>query len=91
MVLLGERVDGIRAEQWGLVHEAVAPTELDAAVQRWVERVLAQPDTALHMAKTQFRGYSRQSAQGDVSEADADQIELARLRPGAKDGFRVPF
>ena len=60
-------------------------------VEPGVPLTWAAPDPALHMAKTQFRGSSRQSAQNDVSEADADQIELARLRPGAKDGFRVPF
>lgn len=91
MVMLCERVDGVRAEAWGLVHEAVPPTELDAAVERWVDRVLAMPDTAVHMTKTQFRGYGRQFALGDVSEADGDQIELARTAPGAKERFSAGF
>jgi enoyl-CoA hydratase/carnithine racemase len=91
MVMLCERVDGRRAEQWGLVHEAVGAGALDDATERWVERVLAMPDTALHMTKTQFRGYSRAFAQGDVSEADGDQIEVARQVPGSLDRFRAPF
>ena len=91
MVMLCERVDGRRAEQWGLVHEAVPAEQLDVAVERWVERILSMPDPALHMTKTQFRGYSRQFAQGDVSEADGDQIELARRAPGARERFGAPF
>ncbi len=91
MIMVGERVDGVRAEQWGLVHEAVAPEALDEAVQRWVERIVDLPETGLHMTKTQFRGYGRQFAQGDVSEVDADQIALARRSAGARARFDAPF
>ncbi|MEA3216981.1 MAG: hypothetical protein QOJ19_3137 [Acidimicrobiia bacterium] len=91
MIMLSDRVDGRLAEQWGLVHEAVAPEELDAAVERWVGKVLAMPDLALHMTKTQFRGYSRQFAQGDVSEADGEQVLLARRSPTATARFREGF
>lgn len=91
MIMLCERVDGRRGEQWGLVHEAVPADELDAAVERWVERALAMPDLALHMTKTQFRGYTRQFAQGDVSEADADQIVLTRSTPTAVARFQAGF
>jgi enoyl-CoA hydratase/carnithine racemase len=91
MITLAERVDGRRGEQWGLVHEAVEPDDLDAAVERWVDRALAMPELGLHMSKTQFRGYSRQFAQGDVSEADGDQITMARHSPTAVARFRDGF
>lgn len=91
MIMLCERVNGARAEQWGLVHEAVEPAALDEAVQRWVQRILDLPATALHMTKTQLRGYNRHFAQGDVSEADGDQIELARYAPSARGRFAAPF
>lgn len=91
MVMMCDRVDAVKGEQWGLVHEAVEPANLDEAVDRWVQRLLALPDTAVHMTKTQFRGYSRQFAQGDVSEADADQIQLVRSRPGARERFKGGF
>jgi enoyl-CoA hydratase/carnithine racemase len=91
LVMLCDRVDGATAERWGMVHQAVAADQLDAAVDRWVDRLLALPETSLHMAKTQFRGYQRQAAMGDVSEADADQIELARQLPGARERFSRPF
>ena len=91
MVMLCDRVDGTTAERWGMVHEAVPEADLDAVVDRWVDRLLALPETALHITKTQFRGYHRQAAMGDVSEADADQIELARRVPGAAERFSAGF
>lgn len=91
LVMLCDRIDAATAERWGVVHEAVDGAELDATVQRWADRILALPETPLHMAKTQFRAYSRQSAQGDVSEADADQLELARRVPGTRERFDAPF
>ncbi|MFN0089087.1 MAG: enoyl-CoA hydratase/isomerase family protein [Acidimicrobiales bacterium] len=92
MIMLCERVDGRTAERWGLVHEAVEPGEdLDAAVERWVARILALPDTALHMTKTQLRGYGRQFSLGDVSEADADQLVLSREAPSSRGRFAQPF
>jgi enoyl-CoA hydratase/carnithine racemase len=91
MVMLCDRVTGSTGEQWGLVHQAVPADSLDAAVETWVERILAMPDPALHMTKTQFRGYSRLFAQGDVSEADGDQIELARRSPSVRERFAAPF
>jgi enoyl-CoA hydratase/carnithine racemase len=91
MIMLCERVDGRRGEEWGLVHEAVLDGELDAAVDRWVDRALGMPELALHMTKTQFRGYTRAHGQGDVSEADADQIVLARSTPTARARFAAGF
>ncbi len=91
MVMLCERVDGRRALDWGLVHAAVPAGELDQETERWVQRLLAMPDTALHMAKTQFRAYGRAAAQGDVSEADGDQIEVARRLPGTRERFQAQF
>jgi enoyl-CoA hydratase/carnithine racemase len=91
MIMLADRVDGRLAAEWGLVHEAVPPDELDAAVEGWVERVLAMPELGLHMTKTQFRAYSRQFAQGDMSETDGEQVLLARRSPTATARFRQGF
>jgi enoyl-CoA hydratase/carnithine racemase len=91
LMMLCDRVDGTTAERWGMVHEAVPAGDLDATIDRWVERLLALPETALHMAKTQMRAYNRQAAMGDVSEADADQLELARRAPGARERFTAGF
>jgi enoyl-CoA hydratase/carnithine racemase len=75
--MLTDRIDGARAEAWGLVNRAVAADELDAAVDDWANRLAAKSDVALHMAKTQFRALARQSGLGDTTETDGDLLNAA--------------
>ena len=77
-VMLAERVDGPTAAEWGLAHECVADGELDAAVDRWTERLCSLPPLAVAMTKSHFRGYGRLAALGDLSETDGDLSVLVR-------------
>ena len=88
MVLTSERVDGRRAFDWGLVHEVVdGEDELDAAVGRWIARLLDMPPLSTHMAKSQMRGYSQVSRLGDLSEFDGDGSAAAIRSPDAQNRF----
>ena len=40
MMLTGNRISASDAQSWGLVNEVVDGSELDAAVERWVEQIL---------------------------------------------------
>ncbi len=71
-ILLGESIDGRRAAEWGLVHRAVAEEELDSEVEALVSQLLAKPEAAVHMTKTQFRAYAQRARLGDVTETDGD-------------------
>lgn len=51
MLLLGRSVSGSEAEEWGLVHRAVAPDELDTAVDTLVAALAAGPTVALGLTK----------------------------------------
>lgn len=51
MILLGKEVSGRKAEEMGLVNDAVPAGELDAAVEGYVERIVALPPTALRENK----------------------------------------
>lgn len=90
-VMLSERVDGRTAADWGLAHESVADdgsgVELDAAVERWVDRIASLPDLAMMMAKAHFRGYARGMGGGDLSETDGDLSKLVR----STDDFKARF
>ena len=86
-VMLGPRVEGSTAERWGLAHEAVSDDDLDEAVQRWIDRVVAMPELPLHITKTQLRGYARRTTMGDLTEADSDMIGTALSVPGAEERF----
>lgn len=41
MIVAGEPLDAARAAHYGLVNEVVPPDALDAAVQRWIDKILA--------------------------------------------------
>lgn len=86
-VMLSERVEGPTAAAWGLAHECVADDELDAAVARWVDRLVSLPDLALNMAKAHFRGYARGGALGDLSETDGDLSNIVRHTEDFKQRF----
>ena len=81
LLLRCRRIDGATAESWGVVHAAVPPEDLDAEVARFVEDLLAKPETAVHMTKTQLRGYARLGTLGDATEADGDLIAQAVRDP----------
>jgi len=51
MLLTGDLVTGVEAARMGLVTEAVPAAELDAAVERWAERMAGVPKNQLMMQK----------------------------------------
>ena len=72
-VMTSERIDGHKAAEWGLAHEVCDNEQaLDAAVERWVARLLDLPSLSVQMAKHQLRGYAQLTRLGDLSEFDGD-------------------
>lgn len=51
LLLLGRRLDGTEAAEWGLIHRAVPAAELDGEVDDVVERLAAGPTVALGLTK----------------------------------------
>lgn len=51
MLMLGDLIDAEEAQERGLVNRAVAPEELDAAVQDLVSRLAAGPPMAMRLTK----------------------------------------
>lgn len=86
-IMLSERVDGLTAAAWGLAHESVPENELDEAVDRWTNRIVSLPDLAVNMAKAHFRGYSRSSTLGDLSETDGDLSAIVRSTEDFQERF----
>jgi enoyl-CoA hydratase/carnithine racemase len=78
LVLLCGDVHADQALAWGMVHRSVALEALDSEVESIVQTLLQKPELALHMAKTNLRGYAQLRSLGDASEADGDLFTLAR-------------
>jgi 2-(1,2-epoxy-1,2-dihydrophenyl)acetyl-CoA isomerase len=51
MLLLGDKVSATDAADWGLIHRAVSPTELDNVTEELLTRLAAGPTVALGLAK----------------------------------------
>jgi 2-(1,2-epoxy-1,2-dihydrophenyl)acetyl-CoA isomerase len=51
MLLLGEKVGAVDAADWGLIHQAVDPAELDGAAEELLERLASGPTAAIGLAK----------------------------------------
>jgi enoyl-CoA hydratase/carnithine racemase len=86
-ILLCDRFDARRAEAWGAVHRAVPAAELDAVVDEWARRLAAKPEVAVHMTKTQLRGYALAARLGDVTESDGDLLAAASRLSAARRAF----
>jgi 2-(1,2-epoxy-1,2-dihydrophenyl)acetyl-CoA isomerase len=60
MTLLGEPIGADEALRLGLVTRVVEPSELDATVERWAERLASGPSAALGLTKTAvYRGWDQ--------------------------------
>lgn len=67
LLLMGETIDAVEAERWGLVNRAVPDAALDREVEDWVARLLALPAQALRLQK----GLLRRWRQVDLESAIA--------------------
>jgi enoyl-CoA hydratase/carnithine racemase len=73
MMLTGQRVKARRALEMGLINEVVARPELDAAVDRWVQQILACAPLSLKALKQVVR------LTGTMSPAQAHGMRLPAL------------
>jgi enoyl-CoA hydratase/carnithine racemase len=90
VLLMCDDIDANTAAAWGMVHRVVDNVGLDAEIEQWVERILAKPEMALFMAKTQLRTYAQRAALGDASETDGDMIAVAARSASAAGRFALP-
>jgi crotonobetainyl-CoA hydratase len=73
MLLTGQRISAKRALEIGLVNEVVPRAELDAAVARWVEQILACAPLSVQAIKQVVR------ATASMSPAQAQALRLPAL------------
>jgi methylglutaconyl-CoA hydratase len=82
-----ERISAERAREIGLVHEAVAPEELDAKVQEIVAALLQGGPLAQAAAKDLIRAVDNQPINDNLVEDTAHRIAHLRATPEARDGI----
>jgi methylglutaconyl-CoA hydratase len=88
LFLTGARFSAARAKTIGLVHEVVAPTELDAAVNRYLQELLSAGPEAIAAAKALIpMVWGRPIA--DAMPITAAAIATRRVSPEGQEGLRA--
>ena len=86
LLLLGRVLTGADAQAWGAIHAAVAPGELDAAVDALVRKLASGPTVALGLAKSLL--HSGRSAHLEAHLADeAFALELSSRTEDFREGL----
>lgn len=86
MLLLGEKVNGTDAADWGLIHQVVDPTDLDAAAEQLLARLAAGPTIALGLAK-QALHYGQQASLPQSMTQELFNLELSCRTADFKEGL----
>lgn len=88
ILLTGRRLPAAELLQMGLVNEVVAGEELDAAVDRWVDDILACAPTSLRAIKQMFNRTEHMTA-GDARAARLPALVEALGSANATEGVRA--
>ena len=86
MLLLGEKVGGTDAANWGLIHRSVAASELDDAAEALVKRLASGPTVAIGLAK-QAINYGQHATLGQSLMQELFNVELSCRTTDFKEGL----
>jgi 2-(1,2-epoxy-1,2-dihydrophenyl)acetyl-CoA isomerase len=86
MLLLGDKVSATDAADWGLIHRAVSPTELDDAGEELLERLAAGPTVALGLTK-QALHYGQHATLSQSMTQELYDLELSCRTKDFKEGL----
>lgn len=88
MLLLGEKVAGHDAAEWGLIHQAVSGSELDHAAEELVGRLASAPTVAIGLAK-QALNFGQHAALGQSLTQELFNLELSCRTSDFKEGLEA--
>ncbi len=86
LLLLGRKLSGAEAAEWGLVHRAVPDDELDAAADEIVARLMAAPTVAVGLTKRCIHR-ALEGSLTEAMEAEATALELTSRTMDFKEGL----
>jgi 2-(1,2-epoxy-1,2-dihydrophenyl)acetyl-CoA isomerase len=86
MLLLGDKVSANDAADWGLIHQAVAPADLDEATDELLARLVAGPTVALGLAK-QAINYGQHATLSQSMTHELHDLEISCRTTDFKEGL----
>jgi 2-(1,2-epoxy-1,2-dihydrophenyl)acetyl-CoA isomerase len=86
MLLLGDKVSATDAADWGLIHQAVSPTELDNVTEELLTRLASGPTVALGLAKQAIH-YGQHATLSQSMTQELFDLELSCRTKDFKEGL----
>jgi 2-(1,2-epoxy-1,2-dihydrophenyl)acetyl-CoA isomerase len=86
MLLLGEKVNGTLAAEWGMVHQCAASAEVDAATENLLDKLASGPTVALGLAK-QGLSFGAQANLPQTMNQELFNLELSCRTADFKEGL----
>jgi 2-(1,2-epoxy-1,2-dihydrophenyl)acetyl-CoA isomerase len=86
MLLLGEKVSGSDAAQWGLIHDAAEPNNLDDHVEELLSRLASAPTVAVGLAKQAIH-YGQHATLAQTMSQELYNLELSCRTRDFKEGL----
>lgn len=88
MLLLGEKVSGTDAADWGLIHQTVSPPEVDDATEKLLTRLASGPTVAIGLAK-QALNFGQHASLGQAMTQELFNLELSCRTGDFKEGLKA--
>jgi 2-(1,2-epoxy-1,2-dihydrophenyl)acetyl-CoA isomerase len=88
MLLLGEKVSATDAADWGLIHQAVSPPELDQTVEELLTRLACGPTVAIGLAK-QALNFGQHASLSQSMTQELFNLELSCRTSDFKEGLEA--
>jgi 2-(1,2-epoxy-1,2-dihydrophenyl)acetyl-CoA isomerase len=88
MLLLGEKVNATDAADWGLIHQAASPTELDDTVDALLARLASGPTVAIGLAK-QALSFGQHASLSQSMTQELFNLELSCRTSDFKEGLEA--
>jgi len=86
LLLLGRKLSGAEAADWGIVHECVEDAELDDAAERLVAQLAAGPTVALGLTKWLINSGLERGLEEHLAQ-EAFAMELGSRSPDFREGL----
>jgi 2-(1,2-epoxy-1,2-dihydrophenyl)acetyl-CoA isomerase len=86
MLLLGEKVTASDAANWGLIHDAVSPADLDGAAEELLAQLAAAPTVAIGLAKQAIQ-FGQHATLPQTMNQELFNLELSCRTTDFKEGL----
>jgi 2-(1,2-epoxy-1,2-dihydrophenyl)acetyl-CoA isomerase len=86
MLLLGEKVSGSDAAEWGLIHRCVSPADLDDVTEQLLKRLASGPTVAIGLAK-QAINHAQHATLDQAMTQELFNVELSCRTTDFKEGL----